>query len=144
VFNRYKNTVLRRSSGDSDLSSHDTISPAEIVAMDAEDDEAIANIIGVDGKRNPTYQSISYSEIDSYTPISTALQSLNSLGSRDLIMIGRGGAGTARIPSASMFLKNSDNDRRKVLGDVAEAVLLCNVQASVLVVQAQKVVPKLP
>lgn len=134
---RYKNIISRRYSGNSDMGSgesNDTIEQPEMLVLDAQDDDLIRLYFGGQGKNN-----MLYSEVESYTPVTTALQFLGQLSSSDLVIIGRG---NTRMQNSLQF-KNGDNERRKVLGDVAESFLLCPCNASVLVVQSNRLTTKL-
>lgn len=139
---RYKNIVSRRFSGDSSVSSgvsEDTIVPPELLVLETQDDELLAQFFGYQGKNNNLFANILYSEVESYTPITTSLQYLGQLSSNDLVIIGRG---NTRMQNGLQF-KNADNDRRKVLGDVAESILLFPCSASVLVIQSNELSTKL-
>lgn len=137
---RYKNQISRRFSDDSvgSAGSEDTIAPPEMLVLDTDDDDILDYYFGVAGRRN-TFSNILYSEIESFSPVTTATQYLNQLSSNDLVVIGRG---NTRIQNALQF-KNADTERRKVLGDVAESMLLCPCSASVLVVQGSRIITRL-
>jgi hypothetical protein len=140
VVDRYKNAVPRRFSEVSDAGSEDTISPAEMVCIETKDEECLEKVFGgTEVNKQHSTPNMSFVEVDSYTPITVALQAISSLGSRDLVIIGRGGSGAGpRSPKGLNFQRNMDGDRRRVLGDVAESILICNPNVSLLVVQGKE------
>jgi hypothetical protein len=111
-----------------------------MVRVESKDEECLEKIFGgTEGNRRSQVPNMNYTEVDSYAPITAALQAIISLGSRDLVIIGRGGSGAGpRIPSGSHLLRGMEGDRRKVLGDIAESVLICNQNISLLVVQGHE------
>jgi len=89
---------------------------------------------------------IKFTEISSSTPLQTAIKrAKDTLGRRDLVVVGRGlhEATVSHKAETSDLLNNLGDygaDTRKSLGDIAQAFLLGEVDASVLVLQAKKAV----
>ena len=139
---RYKNaTPGTPYYSESDLGSNaseDTLPPPEPILTDMADNEVLDHYFGPPGARNGGFLNLSYSEVESYTPITTALQQIKQMDSRDLVLVGRG----ALVQSNSMYgglnWRGVDVERRKVLGDLAEAILLSQTSSSILIVQGRR------
>jgi hypothetical protein len=140
---RYKNTpsgIRNESNSDfgSAASSEDTLPPPEPILTDSEDSDILENYFGSAGNRSSGFLSLSYSEVESYTPITAALQHIATMDAKDLVLVGRG----ALVQSNSMYgginWRGMDGERRKVLGDLAEAILLSQSTSSLLIVHRSR------
>jgi len=130
----------RNSSGvsESDLNSvgsgMDIISYPQLGSSgDSEDEMMLSKYFGTVEARD-RHVNVTYVEVESTAPISTALRYMTDLSSKDLIIVGRG----VSSAGASNGMRGADAERRKALGDVAESVMLSSCSASLLVVQARK------
>lgn len=89
---------------------------------------------------------VKYDEVSSSTPLQTAIKRAKDVvGRRDLVVVGRGlyDATFSHKAEISVLLRNVgdyDTDTRKSLGDIAQAFLIGEVSASLLVLQAKKAV----
>jgi len=87
---------------------------------------------------------INYTEISSSTPLQTAIKRANEVvGRKDLVVVGRGRHEATFNHRAEFIdiLKNLGDygiDTRKSLGDIAQAFLVGEIAASILVMQAKK------
>ncbi|KAJ9057481.1 hypothetical protein DSO57_1022273 [Entomophthora muscae] len=114
-------TIGQRHAGQISSSEDDLTSTAE--------DEILLETLA-----NNSSSNITYTKTTTKSPVASAVEALETLSRRDLVVVGRTklgsldalyGAGNARV----------DNDRRQVLGDVAESILLSPCPCSVLIVQ---------
>lgn len=80
--------------------------------------------------------NVQYSEVESPNPVGKALQYLVHLGGQDLVVVGRNaGERIGEEMGLGIHFRNEDQERKRVLGDLAEAVMLCHCNASLLVVR---------
>jgi hypothetical protein len=105
---------------------------------DISDDVIIAEHFGT-LERREKYINVTFNEVETNSPLSSALKYTNDLSSRDLIVVGRGVASSSF--QNPMDMRGADADRRKTLGNAAESIMLSACTASVLVVQGKKIKP---
>lgn len=134
---RFKEIKNRRYSAESDVSgiSNDTIVSPETLILDSEDEARLTKYFGPEHHR-VGFGTCAYSEIESFTPISTAIQYMSRMGDKDLVIVGRESKNT--FPDFKTNVRGTDNERKKVLGDIAESILLSSCASSLLVVQGGK------
>ncbi|KAI9294848.1 hypothetical protein K502DRAFT_304504 [Neoconidiobolus thromboides FSU 785] len=109
----------------------------EDILLSEKEDERILNSYFGSNQTNPIRPNITYSEVNSSMPLASVVESIQDFTGKDLILVGRNKVATINSLYGSE-VKRIDNHRRKVLGDIAESIILSNSHASVLVVQERK------
>lgn len=97
-------------------------------------DEENGDVVEHPEEEDEEEHSVQYSEVECFNPVSKALQYLVHLTGSDLVMFGRGNMKLG--DSLGIHYRYEIAERRKILGDFAEAVMLCHCSASLLVVNA--------